>query len=173
MDLVLAPSRHLDHADLWLDHLDAVFRRAGSRDRDVHGGAHLDHRARLGLGGLGGLLGPAETNLPIPRLVVDDLDLGAGLERLQYLHRLLIAHVPLAWGKVNEGALEGALGHEVDTLDVAPAQVNENLLDAPPVDVVKHPRDAQANARSRIAIMRRVIHPFLSHLCKCESWEFM
>ena len=156
---------HLDRSAFCLEHLRSGGGggvRGGGRSRSGRRGprmgADVDLRPRLGLGRLGGFLGAAEADLPIPRLVVDDLDLSARLEGGEDLHGLLVAHVPLARSEVNKSALKLTLGDEIDTLDVSPLQVNEDLFDTPPVDVVKHPWDAQAYTRRRVAVLLSVIH---------------
>jgi len=133
-------------------------RRCGDRGGGVGGcgaggggGGDFDLRARLGLWGLVWLGAAAQTDLPIPRLVVDDLHLVAVLQRLENRHGGRVARVPAVGGEVDESALEAALRNHVDAFDISPAAGNHHLFHPTPSNVVEDAGDANADTLGRVA----------------------
>ena len=114
------------------------------------GSSNLHLRALLALWGLLRLHRAAEGDLPVPRLVIDDLDLLASAERLQHLSRCETTRC-----EMHKSPLGAAARDDIYALHVAPVKGNEDLLDAVPRDVGKHTRDAEAYTLAGITGHRR------------------
>lgn len=58
---------------------------------------------------------------------------------------------------MDESSLESSERNHVNTLDEAPSQINEDLFDATPADVVEDTRNTDTNTRDRVAVLFRMI----------------
>ena len=114
--------------------------------------ADSGRRASTRLRSISWLTGVTDADLPVPGIVIEHLDLIAALECTESIHGLLVTCVPLAWSKVDKSTLVLAELDHINALDETPSQIDEDLLDAAPADVVKDPRDTQANTRCWVSI---------------------
>ena len=112
--------------------------------------SNLYLRPLLALRSLIRLWRAAERDLPVPRLVIDNLDLLASAECLEHLSRCETTGC-----EMHKSPLGAATRDDIYTLHVAPVKGNEDLLDAVPRDVGKHTRDAEAYTLAGITGHRR------------------
>jgi len=114
--------------------------------------ADSGRRASARLRSISWLTGVTDADLPVPGIVIEHLDLITALECTESIHSLLVTCVPLAWSKVDKSTLVLAELDHINALDETPSQIDEDLLDTAPADVVKDPRDTQANTRCWVSI---------------------
>ena len=112
--------------------------------------------ALAGLRRLRRALRTADADEPIPWRLVLELDLLALLKSLECSTSSRVAHIPAVRAEMHESALEPTHRDDVNTLNITEIGFDHVLLNAPPSDVVKHPRDANANALCGVAISLEV-----------------
>ena len=122
-----------------------------------HGWVKINRGLALtGLRRLRWALRTADADEPIPRRLILELDLLALLKSLKCCTSSRIARIPAIGAEMHESALEPTQRNDVNTLNITEIGLDHVLLNAPPSDVVKHPRDANANALCRVAISLEV-----------------
>ena len=142
---------------------------------------NLHSRARLRLWSFGRLSSTADTNRPVPRLVIDDLDLITRGERGEGAACLRISGIPLAGGEVDEGTFEASHRDDINALNESPPEINERLLDPAPSNVIEDAWNAETDAVVRVGVRGGMIHTRLAvtgsrgihlgvrHVCFCVS----
>lgn len=153
-------------------------RRAGDMVTKLRTKAHA--RARRRLGRLSSSFGERDTDLPKPRVIVEDLDLvvlktvrhflnptvvlftlgvlkaqlniSILLHTIEGFHGFWVASVPAAGRKMNIRSLVFSHRDNIDTLNETPAKAHENALDTAVVDVVENTWDANADPLLGVAV---------------------